>query len=128
MTTFNYAFFKENYESLKSYFDNGSNHPEYFYSNFYDEFIQPDVDSLLDSEEKESWVAEWQESLGLEGEDAELEFHEIVDIYDVGEDITEWMIENNDEIKEKFKSQLFLHMSEEWSEEKINEVIEWIEK
>ena len=125
MTTFNYAFFKEHFDTFKSSHDEGSNHPENFYIDFYWEFIHGT--SLLTEENKTFFISEWE----MGGYD-ELEgktFEEILDDeIHLGEDITEELVKTNDEVKEKFMSQLFLHISEEWSEEDIKEAIEDIKK
>ncbi len=125
MTTFNYAFFKENYESFEDMFLNSSGHPEEFYIDFYWEFIHDT--NLLTEENKAFWISEWEEGGydDLEGKT----FEEILDENNhLGEDITEELVRTNDEVKEKFMSQLFLHLSEEWSEEEIKEAIEEVEE
>lgn len=123
MATFSYAFFKENFDSFEDSFLNTS-HPENFYIDFYWEFIHGT--NLLTEENKTFFISEWE--MGgyddLEGKT----FEEILDDeYHLGEDITEELIKTNDEVKEKFMSQLFLHLSEEWSEEHIKEAIKDIQ-
>ena len=126
MTTFNLSFFKENYEQFKQFFDEGENHPEYFYCNFYYEFVRGDEDKLFTDEEKSEWITEWIEALDEE-ELSEMSFEEIIEENDyLTEDLTEWLIKGDEpkfsELKEKFIAQLFFYISENWSKESIQDV------
>lgn len=117
------SFFQENYESFEDRFLNSNGHPEKFFIDFYWEFIHDT--NLLTDDHKTFWIEEW-ESGGYDDLDGKT-FEEILDEnIHLGEDITEEMVKSNDEIKEKFMSQLFLHFLEEWSEEDIKEAIEEI--
>ena len=129
---FNLSFFQENFETYKLQWDNGSAHPEYFYTNFYEEFISGEEDKFFTAEDKAYWKQEWIEALDDE-ELSESTFEEILEENDyLTEDLTEWII-NSDEpkfaqLKEKFIAQLFFQISEEWSKEEIAESIKDIEE
>jgi hypothetical protein len=128
MTTFNYAFFKENFKIFRQHWDCGSNHPEYAYTNFYHEFVRGDEDNLFTDEDKSFWKSEWIDLLGLEDEQAELTFEELIEEYESpAEDLTGDIIDSDEpkfsELKEKFIAQLFLVISEEWTEDQIKDAI-----
>ncbi|MDB4616949.1 hypothetical protein OAE23_02495 [Synechococcus sp. AH-551-E11] len=130
--TFNLSFFRDNFEEFKQHFDNGSGHPEFFYCNFYYEFIRGDEDKLFTAEEQSSWKEEWILALNDE-ELKEMSFEEIIEQEDyLYEDLTEWVINSNlpqfSELKEKFIAQMFFYISEKWSKEEIADSIKSIKE
>ena len=132
MTIFNLSIFKENFETFRQHWDCGSNHPEYAYTNFYHEFVRGDEHKLFTDEDKSFWKSEWVDLLGLEGEQAELTFEELIEECETtSEDLIGYIIDSDEpkfaELKEKFITQLFLVISEEWSEEDIKKEIKDIE-
>lgn len=124
---FTYEFFLENYESFMESFQNGDSHPEYALGIFYTDCIDGD-ESLLTEEFKTEWAAEWVEDFGddLEGLTT---FDEIIEANDwLEEDVAGWFIDNNPSCEEKWKPILFNWITEQWSEDSIEESIKEIEE
>ena len=130
---FNLGFFQENFNSYLEMFLESSDSSNFFYTNFYTEFIRGDEDKLFTKEEQQEWIEEWNSMLDGELEGTEASFEEIIQDYEtLDEDLMEFIIKSDEpkftQLKEKFIAQLFFTISETWSKEEIAESIKDIEE
>ena len=119
---FNLDFFAKHFEEFEQMFNNSDSHPEFFYQSFYDEFCSDDDFS---DEDKQEWMNEWAD---YDYDDFEgSSFTEFTNNHpECCEDLACWLIGSNKSIKAKAIPQLFLHISESWSEESIQDAIDEI--
>ena len=127
-TIFNQSFFAKHFDKFEHIFNRDDAHPENFYLYFYDEFIYG-TDYLTD-EMKAEWMKEFAENWDdpAEFESLACPFDEFIEQEEYfKEDIACSMISDEfPELKAKAIPELFMHISEMWSEEGIQSAIDEI--
>lgn len=124
---FNQSFFAAHFDKFYDLFNSWDAHPESFFIGFYWDFIHG-TNHLTDAD-KESLMNSWKEDFDGEDYDFTLSFDEFIEENEfLTEDIACDLISSNDELKSKAIPQLFMHISEMWSEESIQDAIDEINK
>ena len=123
-TIFNQSFFAEHFDKFEDMFNRYDAHPESFYKYFYDEFIYGT--DILSDEDKATYMDEWRTHWDNpeEEESLKLPFDEFIEEEEYyKEDVACDAIGEHESLRQKAIPQLFIHISEMWSEESIQDAI-----
>lgn len=124
---FNQSFFAEHFDKFYDIFNRDDAHPEAFFLYFYDEFIYG-TDIITDAEKAE-WMKEFASHYDEPSEEPSLKlpFDEFIEEEEhYKEDIADDAICRHESLRQKAIPQLFMHISEMWIEESIQDAIDEI--
>ena len=118
-----YLKYLNNFDAVHEVFMCDDAHPESFYLDFYDQYV--DNFEVVDVSDKEMWLETFRTYLDDEELPADMEFYEVLDEYPgFKEDVVVWLIDNNPVVKGTATEALWAHIKEAWTIDVLETVIE----